>query len=64
MVEKQGEAEDTSDLLFASFSMSDDYTPTLKKRASSGKTQDENHQQLVMLSVIPILKGFMVAITD
>ena len=64
MVENQGEAEDTSDLLFASFSLSDDYTPTLKKRASSGKTQDENHQQLVMLSVIPILKGFMVAITD
>jgi hypothetical protein len=64
MVENQGEAEETSDLLFASFSLSDDYTPTLKKRASSGKTQDENHQQLVMLSVIPILKGFMVAITD
>jgi len=52
------------DLLFASFSLSDDYNPTLKKRASSGKTEDENHQQLVMLSVIPILKGFMVAITD
>jgi len=64
MVENQGEAADTSGLLFASFSLSDDYNPTLKKRTSSGKTQDENHQQLVMLSVIPILKGFMVAITD
>ena len=64
MVENQGELDDSSDLLFASFSLSDDYTPSLKKRASSGKTEDENHQQLVMLSVISILKGFMVAITD
>ncbi len=64
MVENQGELDDSSDLLFASFSLSDDYTPSLKKRASSGKTEDESHQQLVMLSVIPILKGFMVAITD
>ncbi|MBT68365.1 MAG: hypothetical protein CMO25_03055 [Thiotrichales bacterium] len=64
MVENQGELDDSSELLFASFSLSDDYTPSLKKRASSGKTEDENHQQLVMLSVIPILKGFMVAITD
>ena len=64
MVENQGELDDSSELLFASFSLSDDYTPSLKKRASSGKTEDENHQQLVMLSVIPILKGFMVTITD
>ncbi len=64
MVENQGELDHSSELLFASFSLSDDYTPSLKKRASSGKTEDENHQQLVMLSVIPILKGFMVAITD
>ena len=64
MVENQGELDDSSELLFASFSLSDDYTPSLKKRASSGKTEDENHQQLVMLSVIPILKGIMVAITD
>ena len=64
MVENQGELDDSSELLFASFSLSDDYTPSLKKRASSGKTEDESHQQLVMLSVIPILKGFMVTITD
>jgi len=64
MVENQGEPDDTSELLFASFSLSDDYTPSLKKRASSGKTEDDNHQQLVMLSVFPILKGFLVAITD
>jgi hypothetical protein len=52
------------ELLFASFSIDDDYSPLLKKRVSSGKTADENYQQLVMQSVIPILKGFMVAITD
>jgi hypothetical protein len=64
MVENQGESDDSTELLFASFSVNDDYAPSLKKRVSSGRTEDENHQQLVMLSVIPILKGFMVAITD
>jgi len=64
MVQNEGESEDSVELLFASFSIDDDYTPSLKKRVSSGKTEDENQQQLVMLSVIPILKGFMVAITD
>ena len=64
MVQNEGESEDSVELLFASFSIDDDYTPSLKKRISSGKTEDENQQQLVMLSVIPILKGFMVAITD
>ena len=64
MVQNEGESEDSLELLFASFSIDDDYTPSLKKRVSSGKTEDENQQQLAMLSVIPILKGFMVAITD
>ena len=64
LVQNEGESEDALELLFASFSLNDDYSPTLKKRVSSGKTEDENLQQLVMLTVIPILKGFMVAITD
>lgn len=64
MVQNEGDSEDSVELLFASFSIDDDYTPSLKKRVSSGKTEDENQQQLAMLSVIPILKGFMVAITD
>ena len=64
MVQNEGESEDSVELLFASFSIDDDYTPSLKKKVSSGKTVDENQQQLAMLSVIPILKGFMVAITD
>tara|TARA_B110000003_G_scaffold62293_1_gene62679 strand:- start:1462 stop:1908 length:447 start_codon:yes stop_codon:yes gene_type:complete len=64
MVQNEGESDDSAELLFASFSIDDDYSPSLKKRVASGKTEDENQQQLVMLSVIPILKGFMVAITD
>ena len=64
MVQNEGESDDSMELLFASFSIGDDYSPILKKRVTSGKTTDENYQQLVMQSVIPILKGFMVAITD
>ena len=64
MVQNEGESDDSMELLFASFSIDDDYSPLLKKRVTSGKTADENYQQLVMQSVIPILKGFMVAITD
>ena len=64
MVQNEGESDDSMELLFASFSIDDDYSPILKKRVTSGKTADESYQQLVMQSVIPILKGFMVAITD
>jgi len=64
MVQNEGESDDSMELLFASFSIDDDYVPSLKKRVSSGKTEDENQQHSVMLSVIPILKGFMVAITE
>ena len=64
MVQNEGESDDSMELLFASFSIDDDYSPILKKRVTSGKTVDENYQQLVMQSVIPILKGFMVAITE
>jgi hypothetical protein len=64
MVQNEGESENDKELLFISFSIDDNYGPTLKKRVASGKTADENLQQHVMLSVIPILKGFMVAISD
>ena len=64
MVQNEGELENEKELLFVSFSLDDDYAPSLKKRVASGKTADENLQQLVMLTVIPILKGFMVAISD
>ena len=64
MVQNEGELENEKELLFVSFSIDDDYAPALKKRVASGKTADENLQQLVMLSVIPIVKGFMIAISD
>ena len=64
MVQNEGELENEKELLFLSFSLDDDYAPSLKTRVASGKTADENLQQLVMLSVIPIVKGFMVAISD
>ena len=64
IVHNEGESDESMELLFASFSIDDDYAPSLKTRVTSGKTADENEQQLLMQSVIPILKGFMVAITD
>ena len=64
MVQNEDELNESKELTFASFSLDEDYTPKLKNRKMSGKTADENLQQLTMLSVMPILIGFMVAITD
>jgi hypothetical protein len=64
MVQNEDALNESKEPIFASFSLDDDYTPKLKNRKMSGKTVDENLQQLTMLSVMPILIGFMVAITD
>ena len=64
MVQNEDSLNESKELIFASFSLDDDYTPKLKNRTMSGKTVDENLQQLTMLSVMPIVIGFMVAITD
>ena len=64
MVQNEDPLNESKELIFASFSLDDDYTPKLKNRKVSGKTADENLQQLTMLSVMPIVIGFMVAITD
>lgn len=64
MVQNEDPLNESKELIFASFSLDDDYTPKLKNRKMSGKTADENLQQLTMLSVMPIVMGFMVAITD
>lgn len=64
MVQNEDSLNESKELIFASFSLDDDYTPKLKNRKVSGKTVDENLQQLTMLSVMPIVIGFMVAITD
>ena len=64
MVQNEDALNESKELIFASFSLDDDYTPKLKNRKMSGKTVDEKLQQLTMLSVMPIVIGFMVAITD
>ena len=64
MVQNEDALNESKEPIFASFSLDDDYVPKLKNRKMSGKTADENLQQLTMLSVMPILIGFMVAITD
>lgn len=64
MVQNEDSLNESKELIFASFSLDDDYTPKLKNRKMSGNTADENLQQLTMLSVMPIVIGFMVAITD
>ena len=64
MVQNEDALNESKELTFASFSLDEDYTPKLKNRKMSGKTADKNLQQLTMLSVMPILIGFMVAITD
>jgi len=64
MIQNEGESDDNKELLFISFSLDDNYVPSIKKKITSGKTVDENFQQHTMISVIPILKGFMVAISN
>ena len=64
MVQNEDPLNESKELIFASFSLDDDYTPKLKNRKMSDRTADENLQQLTMLSVMPIVIGFMVAITD
>ena len=64
MVQNEDALNESKEPIFASFSLDNDYVPKLKNRKMSGKTTDENLQQLTMLSVMPILIGFMVAITD
>ena len=64
MVQNEDSLNESKELIFASFSLDDDYTPKLKNRKMSAKNADENLQQLTMLSVMPIVIGFMVAITD
>jgi len=51
-------------LVFVSFSINDDYQPTLIKRKSTSESDDEQEKQQTMQSVMPVLKGFMSAISD
>jgi len=55
---------DLKNLVFVSFSINDDYQPTLIKRVTTSETLDEQEKQQTMQSVIPVLRGFMSAISD
>ena len=56
--------DESKNLAFVSFSINDDYQPTLIKRATTSETLDEQEKQQTMQSVIPVLRGFMSAISD
>jgi len=55
---------ESKNLAFLSFSINDDYQPTLIKRATTSETVDEQKKQQKMQSVLPVLRGFMSAISD
>jgi len=62
-IEKVDEGN-SKNLIFVSFSINDDYQPTLIKRVTTSETIDEQEKQQTIQSVIPILRGFMGAISD
>ena len=56
--------DDSKNLAFVSFFINDGYQPTLTKRVTTSETIDEKEKQQTMQSVMPVLRGFMSAITD
>ena len=61
------ETEDESDskkLKFVSFSINDDYQSTLIKRVTTSEILNEQEKQRTIQSVMPVLRGFMNAISD
>jgi len=62
-IEKVNESEGKN-LAFVSFSINEDYQPTIVKRITASESDDEQEKQKTIQSVMPVLKGFMIAITD
>jgi len=62
-IEKVNESE-VKNLAFVSFTINDDYQTTLTKRTSTSKPIDEQEKQQAIQSVMPVLRGFMNAISD
>jgi len=62
-IEKVNESE-AKNLAFVSFTINDDYQPTLTKRTITSETIDEQKKQQAIQSVMPVLRGFMSAISD
>lgn len=55
---------DSKNLAFVSFSINDNYQPTLIKRMTTSETVDEQEKQQIIQLVMPVLRGFMSAISD
>ena len=62
-IETEDEA-DSKNLVFVSFSINDEYQPMLIKRTTTSETIDEKEKQQIMQSVMPVMRGFMSAISD
>ena len=62
-IEKVNESE-AKNLVFVSFTINDDYQPTLTKRTITSEPIDEQEKQQAIQSVMPVLRGFMSAISD
>ena len=62
-IEKVNESE-AKNLAFVSFTINDDYQPTLTKRTTTSEPIDEQEKQQAIQSVMPVLRGFMNAISD
>ena len=56
--------DESKNLAFVSFSINDDYQPTLIKRVTTSETVDEKEKQQIVQSVMPVLRGFISAIID
>ena len=53
-----------SQLNFVSFCFDDDYQPSLIYHDSSARNNDDQTKQQIMDSVMPVLRGFMCAISE
>ena len=62
-IEKVNKSE-AKNLAFVSFTINDDYQPTLTKLTTTSEPIDEQEQQQAIQSVMPVLRGFMNAISD
>ena len=63
LIKKVNES-DSKNLAFVSFTINDDYQPTLIRRTTTSVTIDEQKKQQAIQSVMPVLRGFMSAISD
>ena len=62
-IEKVDES-DSKNLTFVSFSINDDYQSTLIKHVTTSEILNEQEKQRTIQSVMPVLRGFMSAISD